>query len=241
MGNPFDDLGPWSNFSIAGRLLDIYITAINGVSTKWEWQDQKASGSSGSKSVYKGQKLGHPKLTLDAAQKSDFDDLAAIWAAITPKPGQGGSAPAGKAPASTFAIGSPAAQGSSGGTPKPAAGGGFTVPDPSKPDPGTTAKDKADAGPRPPTVAIENAVLAWHGIVAFAAEEWEGPSHQADTGVWRVILTINPQDEPKPAGTGAMGPAKSVGSQFAIGKAQGQGGSTGGAMGGGAAAGAGGV
>jgi hypothetical protein len=244
---PFDDIGPWCNVDIAGKRLGVYLTAIDGVSTKWEWQEQKASGTSGAKQVYKGAKKGHPKLTFTATEKADFQELGDIWNQIVPKPGQAtGGAPApAKTPGQTFAMGSPSAStGSAGGTPQPTSNGGYTIPDPTAAK--TDAKDSGkDAGPRPPTLPISNRILEWHAITAFAAEEWAGPT-PGETGEWTVVLTIIPQDEPKPAGSGAMTPVK-PGSQFSGGSPvqNGQGGSGSGSggskMDGNAAAGAAGV
>ncbi len=223
--NPFDDLAPWNRIRLGGMLFDeLRLVEIDGVSTKDEWKEQKSKESSGKVYVFAGTTVDKPKLTLEACDRAAFVELRRIWDLLKPVPGQGGTVPAAKTPSQTFAIGSPAAPGSSGSTAPTGQGGVFTVPSGSTSTGSSSSSSSTDnPGPRPPTIRVENEILKWHGITAIARGQWDGP-RPTPTNSWRVVLTVVPQQPPTPAGAGAMAPP-SPGSQFAIGSPAGANGS----------------
>ncbi len=63
-------------------------------------------------------------------------------------------------------------------------------------------------GLRPPTLSIDNPLLAWIGLTAISRKEWDGPKNVAGNS-WKVDLTVIQSKPPVPAGTGAQGPTKS--------------------------------
>ena len=226
--NPFADVGPWNTLGIGGTQVRATLVEIDGVKTTDEWKAQKSKETNGQVWVFSGTTVDKPKLTLEAVDLADFDDLRRVWQQLKPVPGQG-AAVATAGAGSTSGIGSPtataagqaafasagaaaqasgaskeeifaaanaAAQEASGGTSTGTFGAAGASSTPSTPNP----------GPRPPTVSVQNEILAWHGIYAIARGEWDGPKPTA-TNSWRVILTVVPQEPPTPAGAGAMAPA----------------------------------
>jgi hypothetical protein len=206
--NPFRDIGPWCEVLIGGNLIKASLTKINGVSTKDEWKKQKSKESSGSTKVFAGTTVGDPKLTFTAVDEDEFDDLRDFWDLLAPKPGQGGTgAPAAPTGGTQYtaaaqprgeAVGSPPAASASTDTTSSADASSSSS---------SSSASKDNPGPRPPTVSIQNEILRWHGITSIARGEWEGPT-PTETRGWEVVLTVVPQDPPKPAGAGAMAPAK---------------------------------
>jgi len=206
--NPFRDIGPWNTLGVAGRLVKALLVEVNGVSTKDEWKAQKSKETNGQVWVFSGTTVDKPKLTLEACDAEDFDDLGDLWNVLKPVPGFTGSAtPAAPTGGQQFTGAAQskgdASSSSSGGTVN-------TVADPAAK--ASTSSSTPNPGPRPPTVSVQNAILAWHGITAIARGEWEGPM-VTETNSWRVVITVVPQEQPKPAGVGAMTPA-APGSQF---------------------------
>lgn len=59
---------------------------------------------------------------------------------------------------------------------------------------------------KPPTLSIENAVLALIGLTSINLKSWqEGPT---DTGGWEAEVTVIQSSPPTPAKTGAQDPSK---------------------------------
>src|SRR5690606_3568534 len=113
---------------------------------------------------------------------------------------------------STYAIGVPAAKNapSAGGT--PAGSSGFSVPSGSGTGGNTTDNDgfpnnkpATNVGPRPPTLPIDNPLLAFIGVTAIARKKWKGP-YNTETNSWRVDLTVIQNKPPTPAGVGQQSP-----------------------------------
>jgi hypothetical protein len=225
--NPFRDVGPWNTLRLGGVLVKPLLVEIDGVKTTDEWKDQKSKESSGKVWVFQGTTKDKPKLTLEAPDEESFDDLLRLWEQLKPVPGLGGvSAPTtSTASAPTTAVGSPPAppvtaesllaqaQAKLAALNNPSAASSTTGSSSSTAGAGAAAAATSNPGPRPPTVSVQNAILAFHGIFAVARGEWDGPK-PTPTRSWKVVLTVIPQEPPTPAGTGAMAPVAS-GSQWA--------------------------
>jgi len=68
------------------------------------------------------------------------------------------------------------------------------------------APRKGLAGPKPPTVKIENAILNRIGLTDACRKAWR--EYPSETGSWLVDLTLIQYAPPAPAGAGAQDPSK---------------------------------
>ncbi len=87
--NPFTAPKEWTEVKLGGWLVPAILVAINGVSIEDEWNVQRAIGTSGSTTVWRGTKPNENlKLTFEAPDEKRFDGLAELWKRLAPKNGQ---------------------------------------------------------------------------------------------------------------------------------------------------------
>jgi len=221
--NPYDDVRPWNTIGFGGIPILPLLVKIGDVKVTDEWKAQKSKETSGQTWVFSGTTVAKPKLTLEAPDKASFDDLRRLWDQLKPVPGQGGgssTSASSTAAAPTAAVGSPASSSSQSAEQllAQAQRALAALNNPTQPPAGgsasgsstTSSAATSNPGPRPATISVQNEILAWHGITAIARGEWEGPT-PTETNSWQVVLTVVPQEPPRPAGVGAMAPAASSG------------------------------
>ena len=222
----FADRPAWLNIGFGGQPMRAALVEINGLSTEDEWQKSKSKETSGAVAKFCGSTWGDPELTFECVDAAEERELRRLWDLLAPVPGQATAttqAPA-TSEAQTYGIGSPSKSGSSGSSTGglgtgAAAGGDFKIP-------GNEQTKAPSVGPRPPTISVQYLPLLWHGITAVARKKWEGPII-TETNAVRHKLTFIADKPPKPAGTGAMAPAKPDAAQYSLG-GTGDGGSSGG-------------
>ena len=225
--NPWDQPAFYQTVIIGGRPVKAALVEIDGIKIEDEWAEQKPTGHSGATNVFKGTKPAGPgKLTFEACDAADFDDLRELYELLAPKAGSGansngntvgsnGSAAYGKgyvllstntnpAPTATPAGLLAQAQAAlaavqSGANTAAAQAGGAAASTPAK------AAAQPSPGPKPPTLSIVNGYLNYVGITAISRKSWDGPKPTA-TNSYRVVLEVVMQKDPAPAAVGASAP-----------------------------------
>ncbi len=235
------ELVKWNRVKLGGRVIKAILRKVDGNEIEDEWTEQRATGTSGAKYIFKGTKPAAPiTMTFEAVNDTDppevaFDDLMEIYDMLAPKPGFTGTvAPL---PGSQYAIGSPARGSTAGGTSTttpvavPATptggGGGGTAAAAGGQGASSSASSSAtdndgfpkntsttSPGPKPPTLSIESAYFQRFGITAVSRKKWKGP-YVNETNSWSVDITFVPQAPVIKAGVGAAS-AKTP-DQFSIG------------------------
>lgn len=174
----FENPSAYNRVRIGGRLLLATLREIDGIKVEADWSEQKPTGKSGADWIFKGMKpTAKHKLTFECVNAAEEADLRALFERMQPQPSF--TAPAAPTTPTTSATGVVDAFGS-------------------PPDP-TTAT--ANPGPRPPTLTVENAFLAYVKTTAVSLDTWEGPSPTPTNSI-KFMVTFVPQKPPVPAGTG---------------------------------------
>jgi hypothetical protein len=209
--NFFQQPTAYSQVRIGGILVRAVLVEVDGVKLEADWNEQRPTGQSGATWVFKGMKpVGPHKLTFEAVDAADFDDLRDLYERFAAKPTALGG-PATKE--SPYTIGQ-TKDANSAGTAMPSTPGGSSTTDTS----GFPKSQGTNPGPRPPTLSIENAFLQYLGVTAVSLKSWDGPKPTATRSV-RVVIELVAQKPPTPAGTGV---ASTKGDQFTIGQTKDQ-------------------
>lgn len=212
--NYYDDPRPWWEVRLGGVLLECPLVAIDGIEIEDEYNVQRPIGQSGAVAVFKGTKLVEGiTLSFEGENRASFSALRGLWDLLAPKPGTGGGTgttagsqytAAASSPNGTTTPTAPTAPASTlpatgtGGTGSTASGDGWPKNSSASPYP----------GPKPPTLTIDNPLLAWIGVVAVSRKKWKGPYWREGAGSWRVDVTFIQSKPPTPANVGAQSPAK---------------------------------
>lgn len=225
--SPWENPDFWQTVKLGGRLIKATLVAIDGNEIEDEWQEQKASGTSGATNVFKGTKSPNaPTLTLEAVDEGDFADLREIWDLLAPKAGGGANGTGAGASPGTAAYGkgftkasSPAssaaptgsslddllaqAQSALAALQSGASAAAATASGASSSS--SSSSSTPNPGPKPPTLSIENGFVNYIGITAVSRKKWKGPYVTA-TNSYRVDITLVPQKEPSRAAVGVAAP-----------------------------------
>jgi hypothetical protein len=79
----------WTIVKLGGWQVPAILIAINGIKIEDEWNVQRAIGTSGSSTVWRGTKPTEDlKLTFEAPTKDTFDSLYELYKRLAPKNGQ---------------------------------------------------------------------------------------------------------------------------------------------------------
>lgn len=220
--NPYRNPPDFYEVVIGAVLLKSYLVEIDGLKTEDEWQVNKPTAANGAGVVFRGTKIpggdGGVTLTLEGPDEDSFDDFYMLWDLLAPKPGSFGTATPTASTGSQYAVGVPSAAEAPSSPTASTSASSYAIPD------GTGAPKGGaggDVGPRPPTLPIQNALLAFHKITSIARRAYEGPFPSAGNS-WRIKVSLIVIRPPTNAGVGQAKPA--VGSQYAVGAAQGPGG-----------------
>lgn len=220
-----DELLSYKRVKIGGRWIKAPLHKVDGNEIEDDWNEQKPTGKSGAKYVFKGTKPPS-KQTWTFRTGNDgvhtpeemFDDLMEIYDLLAPKPGLGGGSPTAPAAAgSEWTIGATKGGGSAGGSSSSPSSGSTSTTGGAATSAGgssssstdtdsTSTKKDADPGPKPPTLSVESAYLLRFGVAAISRAKWKGPTFLPESGAWEVEITVVPQQEPIPAGVGAAAP-----------------------------------
>ncbi len=224
-----EELLSYKRVKIGGRWIKAALFKVDGNEIEDEWNEQKPTGKSGAKYVFKGTKppgkqtwtfrTGHDGVHTPEEM---FDDLMEVYDLLAPKPGlSGGTGAAPAAAGSQWSIGAtkggtgapPSTEGGAGGgggsgSSSGSSGTATAAGGSSSGSSSTDATDKKDSktpdpGPRPPTLSVESAYLLRFGVTAISRAKWKGPTFLPESGAWEVEITVVPQQEPIPAGVGA--------------------------------------
>lgn len=225
--NPFIDPRPFNRVTVAGVLVVAVLVKFNGISVEDKWKAQKSKETSGMVNVFAGTDPvggeGGFKLTFRAYDIESFDQLYDIYNALAPVPVLTTTAPATTSTSSapTSSIGSPPstaegliaqAQASLAQLSNPSAAAQTATDAGASSTPSAGPTD--NPGPRPPTVPIDNALLAFMGVTSVARKSWaweEGPGLS-----WDVTIGFLVDKPPVPAGAGAMTPPVSTSSTITL-------------------------
>lgn len=227
--SPWENPEFWQNVKLGGRLIKAPLVAIDGVEIEDEWQEQKASGTSGATNVFKGTKSpAAPTLTFEAVGEDDFADLREIWDLLAPRAGSGGNGTGAGASPGTAAYGkqfTKATSAASSTTPTgsslddllaqaqsalAALQSGASSTSATSSGAGSSSSSSSTSatpnpGPKPPTLSIENGFVNYIGITAVSRKKWKGP-YVTPTLSYRVDVTLVPQKEPARAAVGVAAP-----------------------------------
>lgn len=200
----------YSRVRIGGILVRSVLVEVDGIKLEADWNEQRPTGQSGATWVFRGMKPPGPhKLTFEAVDAADFDDLRGLYERFAAKP----TALGGQKTGNEYTIGQ-TKDANTAGTPMPETPGGSATTDAS----GFPKSQGTNPGPRPPTLSIENAFLQYLGVTAVSLKSWDGPKPTATRSV-RVVLELVAQKPPTPAGTGV---ASTKGDQYTIGQTKDQ-------------------
>lgn len=216
--NPWDAPEFYQTVKIGGRPIKASLVEIDGISVEDDWTVQRPLGSSGATNVFKGTKPAGPcKLTFEAVDVEEFDDLRDLYERMAPKPGSGAAgtgATKGQPGSAAYAKGY--VNHSSNDNPAPtetaddllksaqaalkqlAAGG----PAAASPTSAAPIASILSPGPKPPTLSIENGYLNYVGITAISRKSWDGP-RPTPTNSFRVVVEVVLQKAPVKAAVGA--------------------------------------
>lgn len=87
--NPYRAPEEWTAVKLAGWKVPAVLVSINGVKIEDEWNVQRAIGTSGATTVWRGTKPTEDlKLTLEAPEAVRFDSLYELFRRLAPKNGQ---------------------------------------------------------------------------------------------------------------------------------------------------------
>jgi hypothetical protein len=221
--NPFatDATPPWQLVIANVLYSEVCLTAIDGLKLKREWKAQKSKETSENTYVWSGETTEQPELTLEAVDRAGFAEILALLTAMAPVPGYTPSAAASSSSSTATptaqAVGAPTtaegllaqAQASLAAIDKPTStGSSSSSGDTSSSSSSTTPAQ--NAGPRPPTLTIDNPILSLAGITAFACGDVTLPLPN-DTLGWVMKVKLVPQKPVTPAGVGTIAPATAGG------------------------------
>lgn len=87
--NPHRAPEEWSTVVLAGWKVPLLLVAVNGVTIEDEWQVQRAIGTSGSTTVWRGTKPNEElELEFDAPNEDTFDSIRPLWDRLKPVSGR---------------------------------------------------------------------------------------------------------------------------------------------------------
>lgn len=202
--NPYRDPRPWYTVVLGGRTIKAPLTKYNGLKIEDEWKADKSKNTSGHTPKFGGTKgIENIVLTFRACDADDFDDIGDLYNLMAPVPGSQFTS----APTTTTTTGAISGVGAVGATPT----SGTVDPNTGKADPDNafgaastaTATPEPNPGPRPPTLPIQNAVCAFHGVFAVARKSFELVYLDADNS-WECHLGLIQDEPPRPIAAGAM-------------------------------------
>ena len=94
--NPWDDPAFFRKVKIGGREIKATLVAIDGMSIEDEWNEQRSTGQSGARNIFRGTKPAGPAtLTFEIAGdtieelREQWNDIRDLWDMIAPKAGYG--------------------------------------------------------------------------------------------------------------------------------------------------------
>jgi len=227
--NPWDDREFFQRCKIGGRPVLANLVAIDGNEIEDEWNEQRSTGQSGARNIFRGTKPAGPaKLTFEIAGdtledlRAQWDDLRIHWENLAPKAGSGtngqgatigspGSAAYGKGYVLLTTNNDPKVSTSPEDLLKQAQAQLAAVQsgaNTAASTPGAPASVNVAAlapGPKPPTLSLTNGYFNYVGITSISRKKWKGPYPTA-TNAMRVDLELVLQKDPVPAAVGASAP-----------------------------------